>query len=246
MAQAIGLGQPQEKRLPFAGRRRELENLTAALRQRSPRLILGPPGAGKTRLVEEALRAAGEPYVVAPRPERLHSLLVMLARQLGCRIPGIESLERAASVRLKPLILARLREAPVCVLVEDVAHADPRMYRFLQELYYVPRVCLVLTATSRSKLGFLHKLLWDPREEISLGPLSRADAGRLFEAAADEFGLRALDLDEFRGKVLAAARGNPGQIVSMCRLAGRAEYQSGRHIQFLPIRIDVLSSMAYE
>lgn len=235
-----------ETPLPFVGRREELENLTAALRNRCSRLVLGPPGIGKTRLLQEAIRLAGEPYILAPQPTVLHSLLVIMARQIGCRIKGTQPLERLTSIRLKPLVLESLRSSPVCVLIEDVSHADPRMYRFLQEMYYVPRACLIVTATSRDNLGFLRKLLWDPREEISLAPLSRSDAQYLFDAAADGFDLRSLDLDEFRRKVLTAAHGNPGQIVSMCRLAGRPEYQSGRHIKFLSLRIDVLSSMVYE
>lgn len=82
----------------------------------------------------------------------------------------------------------------------------------------------------------------DPREAISLEPLSRSEAQSLFEMAADRFELRPLDLDDFKRKVLVAARGNPGQIISMCRLAGRREYQNGRYIKFLPLRIDALSS----
>lgn len=246
MAQAIEPRASAETPLPLVGRRQELENLTAALRNRRSRLLLGPPGIGKTRLLQEAIRLAGEPAILAPQPTVLHSLLVMLACQLGCRVKGAQPLERLTSVRLRPLVLESLHRSPVCLLIEDVAHAGPRMYRFLQELYYVPRACLIVTATSRDNLGFLHKLLWDPREEVSLAPLSRPDAQRLFDAAADRFELRPLDLDEFRQKVLTAARGNPGQIVSMCRLAGRPEYQSGRRIKFLPLRIDMLSSMAYE
>jgi hypothetical protein len=42
--------------------------------------------------------------------------------------------------------------------------------------------------------------------------------------------------------VLAAAQGNPGQILTMCRLAGCPEYQDGRHIKFLPLRIDALTA----
>lgn len=243
---AIELRASAQPHLPFVGRREELENLTSSLRHRRSRLVLGPPGIGKTRLLQEAIRLAGEPYILAPQPTVLHSLLVILARQIGCRIKDTQPLERLTSIRLKPLVLEWLRSSPRCVLIEDVAHADPRMYRFLQELYYVPRACLIVTATTRDSLGFLRKLLWDPREEISLAPLSRSDTQCLFDAAADEFDLRSLNLHEFRRKVLAAARGNPGQIVSMCRLAGRPEYRSGRHIKFLPLRIDMLSSMVYE
>jgi hypothetical protein len=101
--------------------------------------------------------------------------------------------------------------------VEDLHDADPRMYRFLQELYYIPGVSLIVTATSRADLGFVRKLLWDPREEILLDPLSRAEAQWLFDEAVRRFGIESLQIDAFSRKVLAAAKGNPGQILAMCR-----------------------------
>jgi hypothetical protein len=242
MAEAIELHPAGETLLPMVGRREELRNLLTALRDRHSRLILGPPGVGKTRLIQEATRLAGQPCAFLQRPTVLHALLTELAEQLNCRLQRFPAFRQATSISLKPVILDSLRRAPRCVVVDGISKTEPRMYRFLQQLYYVPGACLIVTATSRESLGFLRKLLWDPREEISLEPLSRSEAQSLFEMAADRFELRSLDLDDFRGKMLAAARGNPGRIVSMCRLAGRREYQNGRHIKFLPLWIDVLSS----
>jgi hypothetical protein len=116
------------------------------------------------------------------------------------------------------------------------------MYRFLQELYYIPGGSLIVTATSRADLGFVRKLLWDPREEILLDPLSRAEAQLLFDEAVRAFGIESLKIDEFGRKVLAAAKGKPGQILAMCRMAARPEYQQGRYIKFLPLRMDMLSA----
>jgi hypothetical protein len=228
--------------LPLVGRSEELQRLTTALIERRSRLITGPPGAGKTRLAQEAVRLSGQSSVFVQRPTVLHELLVALAGRLNCRIKRFPELDRATSIALKPAILDSLRHAPRCVVIQDLSNADPRMYRFLQELYYLPDACLIVTGLSRDSLGFVRKLLWDPREEIPLGPLSRPEARRLFELAADAFELRSLDLDYFRRKVLESAHGNPGQIVAMCRFAGRAEYRAGRHIMFLPLRMDVLSS----
>lgn len=246
MARTIELRPAAEALLPLIGRREELRNLTTALCDRRSRLILGPPGAGKTRLVQEATQLAGQSCVSVQRPAVLHELLVGLAEQLNCRLKRFSTLDRATSICLKPAILDSLRSTPQCVVVEDISNADPRMYRFSQELYYVPRACLVVTARSRDSLGFLRKLFWDPREEISLPPLRPSEARCLFEAAADRFELRSLDLEDFRRKALASARGNPGQIVSMCRLARRPEYQAGRRIKFLPVRMDVLACGSYE
>lgn len=160
MAQAIELHSAGETLLPMVGRREELKNLLTALRDRHSRLILGPPGAGKTRLIQEATRLAGQPCAFLQRPTVLHALLVELAEQLNCRLQRFPALQQATSISLKPAILDSLRRAPRCVVVDRISKTDPRMYRFLQQVYYGPGACLIVTATSRDSLGFLRKLLW--------------------------------------------------------------------------------------
>jgi len=168
MRQAIESRQDTVRPLPFVGRQRELRELIAALRTGKPRLTVGPAGIGKKRLVEEALQAAEQPFVRVRAAGVLHELLAGLAAALGCSLP------RATSPALKALVLNALCRAPQCVVLEDLHDADPRMYRFLQKLYYIPGVSLIVTATSRADLGFVRKLLWNPREEILVEPLSRA------------------------------------------------------------------------
>jgi len=228
--------------IPLAGRQDELRALTSALRQRRTHLVTGASGMGKTRLVEEALTASGQPSVFVRRPRVLHQLLVDLAQELSCRASRFTDVRHATSIVLKPLVLEALRVHPRYVVLEDVADADAKMYRFLQQVNYIPSVCLLVTAKSRDSLGHLRKLLWDPREEVALRPLHRAEALALFRSASSAFRLDDLDLEDFRAKVLASARGNPGQIVTMCRMATRREYQSGRHIKFLPLRMDALAA----
>jgi predicted ATPase len=233
---AIESRQNTARPLPFVGRQRELRELIAALRAGQPRLTVGPAGIGKTRLVEEALQAAEQPFVRVRAAGVLHELLAGLAAALGCSRP------KATSPALRGLVLNALCRAPQCVVLEDLHNADPRMYRFLQRLYYTPGVSLIVTATSRADLGFVRKLLWDPREEIILEPLSRAEAQWLFDEAVRAFGIESLKIDDFGRKVLAAAKGNPGQILAMCRMAARPEYQRGSNVKFLPLRMDMLSA----
>ncbi len=224
------------------GRRNEIAALTTALRGRKSCLVVGPKGIGKTRLIDESLSISQQPFVTVESPQVLHRLLVKLAERLSCPTGRIGSLREATSISLNYSVVEALRKAPQCVILENVTDTDPRMYRFLQQLYYVPGVCLIVTSKSRGCLGHLHKLLWDPREEIALKPLTRTEALGLFEAASNMYGLQSCDLDEFRAKVLSAAQGNPGQIVTMCRLACRPEYQSGRNIMFVPLRIDAFAA----
>jgi hypothetical protein len=232
--------QPQDQFVSLVGRQDEVRTLTGALRARNSCLVAGPKGIGKTRLVRESLSVSRQPSVCIESPEALHGLLVELAQRLACPAGRFRTVRHATSAALKPLVLNALRGAPRCVVLEDVAGADPRMYRFLQQVYYIPAVCLIVTAASRDCLGHLSKLLWDPREEIALKPLTRAEALSLFAVASRMYRLQSFDLDAFRSKVLAAAQGNPGQILTMCRMASRPEYQAGRHIKFLPLRMDAL------
>jgi hypothetical protein len=222
---------------PFVGRKRELAALAGALRARRSCLVTGPLGIGKSRLVEEALCVAGQPFQRLARPRALHDLLVDLARRWPQPADSAD-LRRTTSIALKPLVLDALRTKPCCLVLEDMAAVEPRMYRFLQRVYYLPGVCLIVTAESREALGHLRKLLWDPREEIALKPLPAAEAAELFDAACQAYGLDAASIDEFRRKALKTAEGHPGRILTMCRLASRPEYWSGGRIRFLPVWID--------
>jgi hypothetical protein len=220
--------------VPVVGRLGELRRLTAAMTARRSQLIVGPSGSGKSRLVYEALRLAQQPSVTVRWPRVLHDLLMELAEKLGS-VP-----RRATSLNLKIAVLNAVERNPCCVVLENAADAEPRIYRFLQHLFYVPRVCLIVTAWSKDGLGHLGKLLFDPRERISLAPLSRTHARKVFDLAALVYGLDNVLLDDFRAKALAAAEGNPGQIVTMCRLAARPQYRHDGYIKFLPLRMDAL------
>jgi hypothetical protein len=105
---------------------------------------------------------------------------------------------------------------------------------------------MVLFAASRDafSLGALARLFWNPAQALNTPPLAGPDAEQLFEAAADHFHLRNLNLDEFREKVLESAAGNPGQIIEMCRLATQPQYHAGHHIKFAPLRIDTVGKFA--
>lgn len=231
-----------DMRIPMVARQREVESLVRALQARESRLITGARGIGKTRLLGEAVSRAREPFLLVPAPDVLHELLVRLAEALRCRVERFPVLRKATTVTLKGAVLEAMRVRPRPILVENVEHADPRMYRFLQQIYHLPGNCLIVTTRSRDCLGFLRRLLWDPREEIALGPLTPRESGHLFDVAAAAYRLCSADLQEFRRKVLDSARGNPGQILALCRLAVLPQYRTGGRIKFLPLRMDVLQA----
>ncbi len=239
---------------PLIGLSAERERLKAALDSRESVLVAGPAGSGKSALIRAAI--AGLPKasdIVSIRySASLHRLLAGMTRSLlaarhrslmGLAQPGAEVeqwLSRQTSVHMKGLLWTCLEAEPRTLILDGIDGASFPMYRFLQRLYFAPGMAIVGAARDTASLGALSRLFWDPRQAIHVRPLKDAEARRLFDLAADRFGLGHLDVEEFRGRVLESAHGNPGQIVEMCRLASNPVYVNGRHIKFAPLRIDVL------
>jgi NB-ARC domain len=244
--------------LPVVGLLRERQALLNAIRRRESLLLLGPCGSGKTTLVRSVLECElrSEALVHVSQFQPLHNLLVSVARGLlkSGHIAFRRSVKGASatwelwlagqtSIHLKGLLWNALEAEPTTIVLEGIDGAGHQTYRFLQRLYFAPGMTMVATARDNAHLGELRRLFWDPRKTHHFQALSDADSLQLFEAAADHFGLRDLSLDDFREKVLDSAKGNPGQIVKMCRLAANPMYRSGRCVKFAPLRIDVLMSL---
>ncbi len=244
-----------EPKPALVGMAKEKARIDAALAKPESVLLLGPAGAGKTRLLREAMTAHPDVLYVSWEPT-LHALLVEIARVLiraghpeflGRAKPGrdVETwLGRQTSVHLKGLFWSALETAPVPLVLDGIAGAGFPTYRFLQRIYHTDGMALVAASRDAVRLGALGRLFWNPAKTVSIPPLNDRDAGRLFEAATDCFALWDLDLLEFRDKVLENAHGNPGQIVEMCRLATQPKYISGRYIKFAPLRIDAMIHFA--
>ena len=248
-----------EPRLPLVGMAREIERLSVAFATGDPLLVLGPRGSGKTRLIQEALSGNRQVLYLAWEPA-LHALLTAMARALIAARhtgflsragrpsgPGPDSEDWLAvqtSVHLKGLLWSAVESSPVPMMLDGISGAGFPTYRFLQRIYHARRMALFAASRDAVSLGALARLFWNPAKALRIPPLRERDAGQLFESAAGHFKLGHLELDEFRDKVLQSARGNPGQIIEMCRLAAQPQYNVGRYIKFSPLRIDAVMKFA--
>jgi len=244
-----------EPRLPLVGMAGEVERLSLAFATGDPLLVLGPRGSGKTRIVQEALAGNRRVQYIAWEPAP-HALLTAMARALiAARHGGF--LRRArpgadpeawlavqTSIHLKGLLWTAMELSPVPMVLDGVEGAGFPTYRFLQRICHTPGMALFAASRDAFSLGALARLFWNPAKALHVPPLHERDARQLFEAAADRFKLRNLDLDDFRDKALESARGNPGQIIEMCRLAAQPQYHAGRYIKFAPLRIDAVMKLA--
>lgn len=251
----IGFWAGMDPQLPLIGMAKERQRLSAALRNRGQLLVLGPQGCGKTRVLKELLHD-NEGVQYLPWQSSLHGLLVALARTL-IEIGHAEFLHRArlprgrnaniekwladqTSIHLKGLLWNSFERAPVPMVLDGIAGCGFATYRFLQQIYRGRGIGLVAAARNPLSLGAAARLFWDPAKTLNIQPLHEEDAARLFDTAIYHFRLRDLDMDDFRKRVLDSARGNPGQIIEMCRLATQPKYISGRYVKFAPLRIDTL------
>ena len=240
--------------VPLVGLRDEYQRLMTSLQERQPLLILGPAGSGKSALISAVLNdLPGTSRVIAlAHSPQLHDLLINLSRSLVkidhrafrkfAKTNGEPErwLSQQTSVHLRGLLWAALEAEPLAIILDGVSHAGFPTYRFLQRLYFTPGMVLLAAARGQAALGALSRLFWDPRNIIHLRPLNEVESNYVFDLAVRHFNLGNLDVEEFREKVLDAARGNPGQLIEMCRLASNPMYISGTHIKFAPLRIDVL------
>jgi predicted ATPase len=236
----------------LVGLRKEKRRIEEAASRGESLLVLGSAGSGKTALVRSLAASTKGAVYVRHRPV-LHDMLASLATALVVsRHPRFARLVKngqppdkwaseQTSIHLRGLIWSALAANPCLLILDGIEGSSFQAYRFFQSVYHSPGMTMIAISRDPFQLGELHRLFWDPRRTVQVTPLSEPEASTLFELAADRFGLREFDLADFRPRVLDNAKGNPGQIVEMCRMARDPQYRSGKHIMFAPLRIDLMA-----
>jgi hypothetical protein len=244
-----------EPDLPLIGMGRELSRVAGAIRNRESLLVLGPAGAGKTKILKTAAAEQGKGIAYVAYVADLHQVLIRLAealfaaghRAIGRKFANVPDVRRwlgsQTSVHLRGLLWTALEAEPFTIVLDGVDGAGARTYRFVQRIYHTRGVAVIASARDGRALEMLGRLFWDPRLTLQLRPLQPPEALELFERSVRRLRLPDLDLEDFRRRVLDTARGNPGEIVEMCRLAADPQYWSGRHIKFAPLRIDAYTHL---
>jgi predicted ATPase/DNA-binding CsgD family transcriptional regulator/DNA-binding XRE family transcriptional regulator len=196
-------------RSSFVGRERELAELAALLRQSRLVTLIGPGGAGKSRLAVEALshRAAGQAdifFVALEQIRHPRTLASALASRLQVHdqqgTPLIESLQGALAAGPRKLLLLDGAER----LADQVAELAGQL------LDAVPGLRIVVT--SRTVLGVPGEVCWTvpplgcPAPAAAAADIAGSDAVQLFIARASE------RLPDFRAADVA-----PHSIAELCR-----------------------------
>jgi predicted ATPase/DNA-binding CsgD family transcriptional regulator/DNA-binding XRE family transcriptional regulator len=196
-------------RSSFVGRERELAELAGLLRQSRLVTLIGPGGAGKSRLAAEALsrHAVGQAEIVFVALEQIRhprTLASALASRLQVHdqqgTPLIESLQSALSTGPRKLLLLDGAER----LADQVAGLAGELLDAVPELRIV--------VTSRTLLGVPGEVCWTvpplgcPAPAAEAADIAGSDAVQLFIARASE------RLPDFRAADVA-----PHSIAELCR-----------------------------
>ncbi len=195
---------PDPRGRPFVGRAQELDELRAE-RRRSAQgrlrlcLVIGGPGAGKTRLAEEHLSAEDEPSVhlvarssgLRPDPPFAHWAAILepfLPADVAASFREAHAHERVAERIVRMLAVVGARR-PITVVLDDVHWADGSVWEVILRLSEDhPRCRVFVLATARpgmmpGQAGAADVLMALDREAIvhrlDLGPLGPKELGEL-------------------------------------------------------------------
>ena len=229
-----------EGQLPLVGREPELGKLRAAFERAANgraelALLTGPPGIGKSRIVEEFARSAADDAMVLEarcRPgtevgsSPLRQLLATaepegvtpaVAHSAGLRsdprLLALPTLDRRTEIQnaWHNYFAELSRERPVVICIEDLHWGESELVRLIDRLTLASGLRLMIVATARPE--FPGMPLLRPGEDrlfLELQPLDPVSAGALARAA----GARDVDVDR--------AEGHPLFIVELARTRGPA------------------------
>ncbi|MGH9000910.1 MAG: AAA family ATPase, partial [Acidimicrobiia bacterium] len=175
---------------PLVGREAELHQLGALVLDKKAvgAVIIGPPGVGKTRLLEECLHMAGEAGIPS---SRVRATKAAARLPFGALAPLLPVGPGEGDGNGGPVLLSRLAAALTeqakgqrFVLVVDDAHLlDDPSAAFVHQLALTGAACVLVTARSGEAVPDLIVGLWKEglAERIELGALDVGTGERLLE-----------------------------------------------------------------
>ena len=244
------------------GRKEELRELRAAIEKRESRLICGPLDAGKTALITKSISelpdaerrnciywtgAASGRQLLSYFVGRLFELADSFVRKRVYADGAAESslnrwLHKQTSLRLRGILFTATAQGAYRFFLDHFPPPTHNMARLMKDIMYRCKTPVYLAARgfSHGEIGYAWSLYWHDGLRVHLSPLTQRDARELLEICIQDFGLDALDLENFRDDILRLSGHLPGSIVRMCELAADSRYHYGDRIKTKLVHVDYL------
>jgi len=220
----------------------ELDRLIARAQERKRLLVFGPEGVGKTRLLKEFARmqplALYIPQAKSP-DEFLLSLVESLRIKLGARsLPSHTSTMSTSG--LKATVDRALNVKPFLLLVDQLQGPSRVVVKILKDLGYYGRTPIFFAARSphMEDIGALQALCYDKNDRLEMTNWPAEMALAFAHRNAERAELWASNLDAALQSIVQLSGGNPGSILGMLSMAGRAQYRVEDQIKFHVLYLD--------
>ncbi len=215
-------------RPPLVGRNAELDQLVSTWQavaggRAATVVVSGPPGIGKTRLIEELCDVAGPGRSIAVQGDRDRTAVPFDA--VVAALPDLDPAGERAGVLAAAMSTLRSRASAdrLLLVVEDAQWLDPSSAELVAELarQRLPGLMLVVTARDAASGG-----TWPGAETVELTPLEPAAATELVA----EVRAGPLADDEQRSILLDRAAGNPFYLIWLGRTQREDSYLGVRRL----------------
>ena len=223
------------KSLAFVGREKELKRLLALYAAKKHVVIVGPPGIGKTALLQQARQSC--PMLLCGETSALGRICECLERELNRGHLKLSVIER------KNRLLKHAREHGEVVALDHVALTPPRVSRFIQRLTDTAPVWIACRSTHAREIGHVWQHLFK-FERLELSALTLRDVHALVAGAVD-LGNIQTEACDYVSQIYRLSKGVPRileeLLIEMAARKYKINTAFGKHLLDLDRRIQELN-----
>jgi hypothetical protein len=225
----------------------ERQAIRQRLAKRSPFLIHGPTGVGKSLLLLSLLpefpsvlycENSATTHVVFR--SLAHGLLRLRSPRAKTAFRNEEAIKTKSAVSLKGIVMDALHEGQYAIVLDHLVHPSHSFAAAVREMmnWGSTPVSAVARSSHMEDTGFLQSLYSDRSQKYEIRNFEKSVAEQFVREVVRRTNLTASNINEFLDKILQFSEGNPGAIVALVETARHPKYRSEEHIKISPLYID--------